>query len=266
MPVRGRMVSATLGASRRFSRLASNDHRLLYVLLIPHADAEGRLDADARILGGKAFTLLDVTPSEIEAALLDMHAVGLIELYEVAGERYLEIVDFHAHQVIRRKKDGLPLHEAPSRIPPNERSGSVGHQTTVVPQGNHGGTTVEPQGNHGGTTVAPRWFHGGPTETSAHQSKAIQSNKKGFPPLGGNPLPTVEPALSHHGAAAASGDAENDELKNVDLQTGEIRETPNLPRVVLAYSERKRRERGNAPPALTWTPAPKPPADEDAPF
>lgn len=258
MPVRGRMISATLGASKRFSRLATNDHRLMYVLLIPHADAEGRLDADPRILGGKAFTLLDFAAADIEAGLLDMSSVGLIDLYEVAGERYLEIADFHEHQVIRRKKDGLPLHEAPSRIPPNERFGNVGDQTTVVPQGNHGGTTVVPPESHGGPTVEPPESHGGTTETSAHQYKAIQGNKKGSPPSGGDPH---SPSAELDGAAAASGDASAP--TEIETQKRESPETQNarpLPRVLQEYLDDSRARQAARPARkpYPWELNPKP--------
>lgn len=272
MPVRGRMISATLGASKRFSRLATNDHRLMYVLLIPHADAEGRLDADPRILGGKAFTLLDFTALDIEAGLRDMSNVGLIDLYEVAGERYLEIVDFHEHQVIRRKKDGQPLHEAPSRIPPNERFGNVGDQTTVVPQGNHGGSTVVPQESHGGPTVEPPYSHGGTTETSAHQYKAIQGNKKGSPPSGGDPH-SLSAELD--GAAAASGDASAP--TDTETEKRELPETQNarpLPRILQEYLDESRARQAARPPRKPYpwelTPQPLiPPAsqiDDEEPF
>ena len=116
---RGRFISGTISTSRKFERLASNDHRLMYLMLVPHVDAEGRHAADTRILSGQVYTLLDFTRDGIRAALEDMHRVGLIILYTVNGEPFLEIVDFHAHNKVRRGPDGAPSHEAPSRIPPS---------------------------------------------------------------------------------------------------------------------------------------------------
>lgn len=114
---RGRFISNSISTSKKFARLAKNDHRLMYLMLVPHVDAEGRHDADARILNGQVYTLLGLTTNEIEAGLEDMHAVGLISLYRVKDERYLEITNFHEHNKVRRDKDGNPSREAPSGIP-----------------------------------------------------------------------------------------------------------------------------------------------------
>lgn len=115
---RGRFISNSISTSKKFARLAKNDHRLMYLMLVPHVDAEGRHDADARILGGQVYTLLGLTVEQIEAGLADMHRVTLITLYQVKGDRYLEITDFHEHNKVRRKEDGTPSREAPSDIPP----------------------------------------------------------------------------------------------------------------------------------------------------
>lgn len=126
---RGRFISSSISTSRKFQRLATNEHRLLYLMLIPHVDCEGRHAADARILAGQVYTLLDIDRAQIEAAMHDLHSVGLIRLYEVNGEPFLEIVDFHHHNKVRRDKNGDPSHEAPSRIPPSS-DGNVIEPTT----------------------------------------------------------------------------------------------------------------------------------------
>lgn len=150
MPVRGRILSASLATSRKFSRLQTNDHRLMYVMLIPHVDCEGRHDAEPAVLAGKCFTTLGYGPDDIEVALGDMCNHGLISLYEAHGDMFLEIVDFHVHQNIRRKKDGNPQFEAPSRIPPppdRRKSEGARHPS--------GATGVETREYHGGTTEVP---------------------------------------------------------------------------------------------------------------
>lgn len=124
MPVRGRMLSASLSQSRKFARLDNNDHRLMYVMILPHVDCEGRHDAEPTILAGKCFTSLGFTTEQVQVALGDMSNVGLIHLYEIDGEMFLEIVDFLDYQIIRRKANGDPVREAPSKIPsrPTRRS------------------------------------------------------------------------------------------------------------------------------------------------
>ena len=122
---RGRFISSSISTSRKFERLATNDHRLLYLMLIPHVDCEGRHAADARILAGQVYTLLDLSRAQVDAALLDMHHVGLIRLYDVGEERFLELGDFHEHNKVRRGPDGQPTHEAPSRIPPSDDGNAI---------------------------------------------------------------------------------------------------------------------------------------------
>jgi hypothetical protein len=242
------MISATLGASRKFSRLTSNDHRLMYVLLIPHADAEGRLDADPRILSGKAFTLLDFTIPQIEAGLVDMDRVDLIRLYQAEGERYLEVIGFHEHQVIRRKKDGRPMYEADSRIPPFGDSGNVGSETSAVTQRDLVGTSEGPQQDLVGTSEVTQRDLGGPSVPSAHQYNSIQSKSRALPLQGGSALTTDEMQI---GAAAASGDASD--TTNDETQKRESEEPQNpprrpLPRVVTDYIERGKAQRAANPP------------------
>lgn len=139
MPVRGRILSASLSQSRKFARLENNDHRLMYVLLIPHVDCEGRHDAEATILAGKCYTSLGFTPDQIMVALGDMANVGLIHLYEVDGDLFLEVDDFLEHQIIRRKSNGDPVREAPSRIPSRHDRGGT---ASVVTDGS-GGSAAE---------------------------------------------------------------------------------------------------------------------------
>lgn len=146
MPVRGRILSASLSQSRKFSRLENNDHRLMYVMLIPHVDCEGRHDAEAAILAGKCYTSLGFTPEQIMVGLGDMANVGLIHLYEVNGDMFLEVDDFLEHQIIRRKANGDPVREAPSRIPSrHDRGGAAGSSASVLPQNSGGGASGEPE-------------------------------------------------------------------------------------------------------------------------
>jgi hypothetical protein len=147
---RGRFISNTLGDSRKFAGLHDDLNRAAYVLLVTWADAEGRFEADSVTLKGKLYTRLPWTPDEIEAALLDMYRVDLIRLYTLGEKRYGAVVDFHKHNLIRRKEDGSPKEEAPSRIPaPPERVGS-NPEPTPVPEpyrSSTGATLVECNGS-----------------------------------------------------------------------------------------------------------------------
>lgn len=114
---RGRFVTNTLGESDKFTGLGSDTERLAFVLILTHADCEGRIKADSNWLKGKVFTLLPHTPEDIDAALQALAEARLIELYGVDGKRYAEIVNFHEHNKVRRDEKGNPTREAVSKIP-----------------------------------------------------------------------------------------------------------------------------------------------------
>lgn len=108
---RGRFISNTLGGSKKFSRLATDTHRLAYVLLVTMTDVEGRVEAEPQLLKGYAYTLLDWTNAEVQAALEDMHRVGLIQLYRIGDDQYAQVQDFDKHNKVRKDR------EADSKIP-----------------------------------------------------------------------------------------------------------------------------------------------------
>lgn len=110
---RGRMVSTTIGESRKFAALASNDHRLIYLMVLPHVDKAGRFEADPVVIKAKCLMRLDVDKNTIEAWLKDGVSTNLLRVYEANGIRYLEIVDFLKHNT--------PHHKEPdSDLPPSD--------------------------------------------------------------------------------------------------------------------------------------------------
>ena len=115
---RGRFISNNLGESDKFAQLDDHGQRMLYMMLVTHADAEGRLKADTRWIRGKVLTYIDYSDEEIETAVARMHELGLIVAYSVDGKQYMEIVKFHEHNKIRRGSDKKPSHESHSVIPP----------------------------------------------------------------------------------------------------------------------------------------------------
>jgi len=117
------MIANTLGRSDKFNALPSNRARLLYVLALTHADAEGRIEAHPSLLKADCFPLdYGVTPEHIWSDLVAIATVGLIRLYEVDGKRYAEFDKFHEHNTISRHKEGddkgKPNKEAWSKLPP----------------------------------------------------------------------------------------------------------------------------------------------------
>jgi hypothetical protein len=129
---RGRFISSTLGESDKFAVLEKDTYRVMFILMVTNADAEGRLKADSRWLKGKVYTLLDYTPELIEEGLFALAEAKLIRFYEVDGERFAEIVKFHDHNKIRRNEDGRPTREGVSRIPAPDEGRAL--TAAVLPQ------------------------------------------------------------------------------------------------------------------------------------
>ena len=110
----GRMLKRAVSTSRRLADLKTDSARLLYTWIIPHLDIEGRFYADpAMVKGSVVPRIKSFTEAKIEECLADMAAVGLITLYTVDSDRYLQLRKFKDHQNLRTNK------EAKSIIPPS---------------------------------------------------------------------------------------------------------------------------------------------------
>lgn len=108
----GRMLKKQISMSRRLAELKTDSARLLYTWIIPHLDIKGRLSANPFVLKGTVVPRIETMTAEtIEEYLLDMARVGVIVLYSVDGDEYLELRKFGDHQYLRADR------EAPSVIP-----------------------------------------------------------------------------------------------------------------------------------------------------
>lgn len=108
----GRMIKKVLSKSKKFAALKTHNARLLYVMVYPHLDVEGRIDADPKLLKGRIIPYLNFSLQKIREYLEDMFRVGLIKLYEVNEDWYLECIKFKELQKLN------PEREAKSEIPP----------------------------------------------------------------------------------------------------------------------------------------------------
>jgi hypothetical protein len=126
-----RLISVSLSTSERYARLHTVEPLLaefaqtLFPLLVVHADDHGRLQGDP-------FTIkFQVTPTsprsiaDVEAATMALASVGMIRLYEVDGQRYLQVAKFDAHQQGLRRRTASKFPDPPS-CSTTERPGNVG--------------------------------------------------------------------------------------------------------------------------------------------
>jgi len=86
------------------------DVRLTFVGLITHADDDGRLKGDPRLLKGQIWPLDDDITAEVVADHLRQLADGAgarIDWYTVDGRRYVQIRNFRKHQYIQKPTTSL---------------------------------------------------------------------------------------------------------------------------------------------------------------
>jgi hypothetical protein len=88
----------------------SRDARLLFIMLWTICDDEGRARASSRMLASLLFPYDDDARALLPEWLIELDKAGVIRLYEVEGNSYLEIPKWLNHQKID--------HKTPSRLPP----------------------------------------------------------------------------------------------------------------------------------------------------
>jgi hypothetical protein len=117
---RGRLVSRSLGSSRKFAALQKQAGKLgefaqaLYPLLIAVSDDFGRQSGDAFTVKHAVFPTSPRHEADFASALTSMHHVGLIRWYEAQGQQVIQVVDFDAHQPnLHKRSDKSKFPEPP---------------------------------------------------------------------------------------------------------------------------------------------------------
>jgi len=106
----GRMLKRNVSNSRRLAELKTDSARLLWTWIIPYLDVEGRFYANPDIIKGQIVPRLKTfTEAKITGYLQDMARVGLIIIYEVDGDQYLQFRKFDDFQHLRKDREGKPL-------------------------------------------------------------------------------------------------------------------------------------------------------------
>jgi hypothetical protein len=104
------MIDKVVILSKKVNAVSEGAENLYYRANIS-ADDYGRYHAEPEILKGQIYTLRKISLKEIARRVDELWRINLVKLYEVSGERYLEVVDFEKHQTFktdRAKKAEYP--------------------------------------------------------------------------------------------------------------------------------------------------------------
>lgn len=104
---RGRMISKSLGTSRKFAALSgplAEFSAALYPLIVSHTDDFGRLEGDSFTIKHRVWPTAHRDEPEFQGALEQLRSVGLIELYVVGDQQYVEVTRFDDHQTGLHKR------------------------------------------------------------------------------------------------------------------------------------------------------------------
>lgn len=134
---RGRMLSATISESKKFGNVQTNTSRLVYLMLLPWVDREGRYEADATLISHRVLMRCGIPEEQVEEALTDLERCGLIRLYSAQGKRVLEFVDF-------LKWNKPHWKEPPSALPDPSENGSLTQSDNVSLISGEEGAKLEP--------------------------------------------------------------------------------------------------------------------------
>ena len=115
---RGRMIDKNIRKSKKFRDLKTDKARLLYLMVYPHADREGRFTADPEEVKIECIPYLAFSHRQIAETLIDMHNVGLITLAGHEGRPYFEISRFRDFNKIRDDREATSEFPAVCRSTP----------------------------------------------------------------------------------------------------------------------------------------------------
>lgn len=109
---RGRMIDKRISKSKKLAALKLDRSRVLYFMIYPHLDVEGKFTGDPEEIKEDCCPKLRYSIRRIAESIIELADVGLLRLYEAAGRPYIKYTKFEDFQIgIRRDK------EAPSRMP-----------------------------------------------------------------------------------------------------------------------------------------------------
>ena len=106
------MIDKRISKSDKLAALPHDRSRVLYFMIYPHLDVKGRYSGDPRDIKEDCCPRLSYSLKAIAESLVELHAVGLLVLYEVDSRPYVQYTRFEDFQAGLRSG-----REAKSEIP-----------------------------------------------------------------------------------------------------------------------------------------------------
>jgi len=107
----GRMIKKRIATSKKIAAVGDSA-ALLYFMMYPHSDVQGRVEGCPDLIKGQMLTYFKAwNGSKIQKCLRDLQKIGLILLYNVEGNQYIQFTRFEDFQTLN------PDREAKSIIP-----------------------------------------------------------------------------------------------------------------------------------------------------
>ena len=175
-----RSIPTSLFSSPDFFELSSDTIRLIMIGLILDADDEGRGHAHPRLLARK----LDKSPEDIEQALVELQAHGIVRCYEVASRAYYVLCHWHTYQTL--SKPTPSAYPAPPDV------------LTAEEHRNRPGEPREPQENPGSSSPE------GEGKRKEEFEEKGNTDEEGASPPDAVRLPLPHPDLASVGGAFSS--------------------------------------------------------------
>jgi len=114
------MIKKIISKSKKMGRLKDDSARLLYFMMLPHSDIEGRLEGDSLLVRSTVMPYFhDWDDEKIQQCLELLHEVGLIILYTIEEDQYVQITRFEDFQTIRKDRESASDIPKPPKPKPN---------------------------------------------------------------------------------------------------------------------------------------------------
>lgn len=114
---RGRIIDKRIGKSKKFAALKSERSRVLYLMIYPHLDVDGKFTGDPEEIKEDCCPKLKYTLTKIAESIIELADVGLLDLYEIDGEPIIQYKKFDHFQVgIRKDREAPSLFQNPDEV------------------------------------------------------------------------------------------------------------------------------------------------------